>query len=68
METNLTKQMIEDVIKVLKKNQVNNDHILRIHPSSLELAYDLGLCPFCPLTENDYIEFECGNNITSSQE
>jgi len=58
METKLTPQMIKDAVALLKKHEVNGDYFLRIHPSRVYEAYELGLCPFCPLTDDSFIECE----------
>ena len=58
MENKLTVQMIKDAVELLKKHEVKGAYILRIHPSRVDEAYDLGLVPFCPLTDDNFIECE----------
>ena len=52
----LTKEMINKCVVLLKQQNVTGDFILRIHPDWLEVAFELGYEPFCPLDERTFIE------------
>lgn len=52
----LTVEMIRAAVKHLKKHAIKGDYIARIPESRTQEAFDLGLEPFCPLTDDDWIE------------
>ena len=59
MPTNkLTREMIDNAIEKLKESSghVEQDYIVRIHPANIDMAYELGLSPFCPLNDDEVIE------------
>jgi hypothetical protein len=56
VEDKLTLDMLRQAVAKMRKHEFKGNIILRLHPSRLQDAFDLGLEPFCPLYEEDVVE------------
>lgn len=56
MNPEITIEDIRKAVASLRESHVERDFVLRIQPSNMIKAFQLGLNPFCPLTDSNFID------------
>ena len=56
----LTLEKLRETIELMKEHEISEPYFLRIDPSMVEIAYELGLAPYCVLDDKTVLEVRMG--------
>lgn len=52
----ITMAQMQALVALLRAHHVPGDYVMRLHPSRAQSAFEQGLAPLCPLTDDKFIE------------